>query len=345
MYRGWNRNISIMKHLLKRASEMQPSMRCEAQSVEEFEAWKKQFKSKLDELLGPFPKRVPPNARTIARAEREDDFVEKFVIDVEHDLSCPGYLLLPKDLKPGEKRPAILCPHGHGPGKVRPAGTDASPHNPTDEYARLMTRHGYITAVIDSRGFGERVLGVRGGGNESACNCLYLLCAMLGHQLITLNIHDQMQTLDYLLSLDCVDPERVGILGKSFGGTMAQYVSVCDERIQAAAIVCYLCTTLEYTFEDVNNNCGSQFVPGLYPCGDVATVAGLIAPRPTLVQSGLADGCFAIDSCVEAHEELRSIYRAAGAEDKLTIDVSAGEHAFHPATAYAFFDKWLGPAK
>ena len=202
-----------------------------------------------------------------------------------------------------------------------------------------------MTIVIDSRGFAERGTPFKTSDPETRCNYLYLLYAMLGYNLLTLNIHDQMQTLDYLLTRSEVDPERIGVLGRSYGGTQAQYVGVCDERIKAVVIACYLSKTLEYTFEDVNNNCGVQFVPGLYQYGDVATVAGLIAPRPMLVQSGFADQCFAIDTAVEAHQEVRSIYRAAGAEDRLMIDIFPGQHDLNPTTAEAFFAKWLGPVK
>jgi len=342
-YRGWDRNISIMKHLLKRAGEMTPSMRCTAKTRREFEAWKRKFKAKLvGDLLAPWPKRVPHRSRTVARIERKHHYIEKFMIDVEHDLAAPGYLLIPKGLRKGERRPAILCCHGHGPGKVNPAGIARDDGN---DYARQMAERGYVTAVIDSRGFGERSLGIQAQDSEVRCDYLYLLYGILGYHLITLNIHDQMQALDYLLSRPEVDPERAGVMGLSFGGTMAQYVAACDERIRAACIICYLCTTIEYGVEDVNNNCGSQFVPKLYRYGDVATVAGLIAPRPCLVQSGFADGCFAIDSCADAHKELRAIYKAAGAGEKLTIDVFDGEHEFHPPTAYEFFDKWIGPAR
>ena len=119
------------------------------------------------------------------------------------------------------------------------------------------------------------------------------------------------------------------------------YVGVCDERIKAIAISCYMSTNIEYTFEDFNNNCGVQIVPGLYKYGDVATVAGLLAPRPVLVQSGFADACFSIDSAVSGHEEMRSIYRAAGAEDKLTIDIFPGRHDVNPPVVREFFKRWL----
>lgn len=345
LYRGWTRNIHIQKHLLKRAAEMEPSMRCKATTVDEFNQWKAEFKAKLDELLGPVPQRVDPNPQIISRVEREHDFVEKFIIDVEHDLSAPGYICIPKDIKPGEKRPTILCPHGHGVGKGRPMGIDETPHRDRDEYGRILAEQGYVTAVIDSRGFGERQLGFPTGGGEMACNYLYLLYAMLGYELITLDVHDHMQAIDYLLTRDEVDGDRLGICGKSFGGTMSQYVGVCDERIKAACTVCYVTSTLDYTFEDINNNCGSQFVRGLFQYGDVATVAGLMAPRPLIVQSGFGDTCFEIGTCVGAHEELRSIYEAAGASDKLEIDVLDGYHEFNPKTAIEFFAKWIGPAR
>lgn len=348
MYRGWHRNISPMKQILARAEALTPSMRCTARSPAEFAEWKQALKARLDELLAPFPQRVPVNARTIARIEREHDWLEKFVIDVESDLCAPGYLMIPKDLKAGERRPALLACHGHdtgGPGgKEMIAGTDRR-YAPDDAYGERMAREGYVVAVLDNRGFGERTIPIPPGGAESRCNLLYLLYAMLGEKLITLNIHDQLQTLDYLLTRPEVEAERVGVFGKSMGGTLSQYVGVYDERVKAVCICCYLCETLEYTFEDVNNNCGSQFVPGLFPVADVATVAGLVAPRPLLVQSGIADGCFAIDSAVNAHAELRSIYSAAGCEDKLTLDVVNGGHEFNLETAREFFDRWLGPVR
>jgi hypothetical protein len=51
----------------------------------------------------------------------------------------------------------------------------------------------------------------------------------------------------------------------------------------AADIICYLATTRHYAIETANC-CGSQFVPYLYKYADVADVAGLIAPRPLLLE-------------------------------------------------------------
>lgn len=341
-YRGWNRDISIMKHVLRKASDMKPEMPCLAKNPTEFESWKRKLKTKLHGLMSPWPKRISPKARIIARAERTNDIIEKFVIHVEKDLVAPGYLMLPKGLKNNERRPAILVCHGHE-GREKICGM-SQPHDETQKdlpanYAQALAEHGYIVAVIDSRGFGER--GLPGVPQENRCNTLYLLYGILGEKLLTLNIHDHLQALDYLLSRQEVDPSRVAVLGRSFGGTLSQYLGVFDDRIKAVGIICYLCKTLEYAIEDVSNNCGSQFIPSLYKYADVATIAGLIAPRPCLVQSGIGDECFAIDSAASAHKELHDIYRRAGAKDRLSIEIFAGRHQFHAPSAFRFMDKWL----
>ena len=87
--------------------------------------------------------------------------------------------------------------------------------------------------------------------------------------------------------------------------------------------------------------CGIQHLPQMYSYGDVADIAGLIAPRPLLVESGIYDDCFPIEATLQAHEHLRRIYRAAGAEDRLHIDVFSGAHQFHGPSAREFFDRYL----
>lgn len=342
MFRGWHRDIPLFKHILRSAEEIEPSMRFKGETLEDFHAWENEFGAKFSELLGPFPPQVPLNPRVVAKVEREDHVVEKFIIDVEKHLSAPGYLLTPKNLKEGEKRPAVLVCHGHcSPnGKADVSGLGDKTRE-SDLHALMMVRQGYVTAVIDVRGFAERALPITTKDAESRCNYLFMLYAALGYNLVTLCVHDQKRAIDYLLSRPEVDGDRLGVFGRSFGGTQAMYVGVCDERIKAIAISCYMSTNLEYTFEDFNNNCGVQIVPGLYRYGDVGTVGGLLAPRPTLIQSGFADSCFSIDSATPGHEEMRTIFKAAGVENKLTIDIFPGKHDVNPPVVYEFFKRWL----
>ena len=69
--------------------------------------------------------------------------------------------------------------------------------------------------------------------------------------------------------------------------------------------------------------------------------AGLIAPRPLLLEMGIYDDCFYIHDLLEGHAGVKRIYQAAQAEDKLWADVFAGPHAFAGNKAMAFFKTYL----
>ncbi|RLE08459.1 hypothetical protein DRJ00_06240 [Candidatus Aerophobetes bacterium] len=338
---------SMEWYYLAEEKETVPSLSFKGRSKEDFERWHRELKEKLLELLGDFPKKVPLRPDKLGEEDCGDFIREKYTIATEKHMRLPLYLLKPK--VSSEKRlPAILCCHGHGPfGKDSVAGVtfgqaerkkDIREHN--YNYGEQMAKRGYITICPDFRPFGERVAYTEPYPNRDKCNVYFIKGLLLGQVLLARNIHDGMCVLDFLLTQKEVDPERIGCMGLSFGGTMTTYISALDERIKAADIICYLTTTRHYAIETANF-CGSQFVPYLYRYADVADIAGLIAPRPLLVESGVNDTCFKFDSARKAHEHLKRIYEAAGAGDKLEFDIFLGEHSFSGKKAFSFFDKYL----
>ena len=69
----------------------------------------------------------------------------------------------PIDMKRGEKRPAILCCHGHGSYVKEPVmGNDSSPalrdnmEQHRYNYGQIIAQQGFITYAIDWIGFGVR---------------------------------------------------------------------------------------------------------------------------------------------------------------------------------------------
>ena len=50
---------------------------------------------------------------------------------------------------------------------------------------------------------------------------------------------DGMRSIDYLVSRPEIDASRIGCTGNSGGGTLTSYIMALDERVQAAAPVCY----------------------------------------------------------------------------------------------------------
>ena len=177
---------------------------------------------------------------------------------------------------------------------------------------------------------------------RDGCNVAYLALGYFGYQLMQLNISDGQRCLDYLQSLPEVDERRLGCMGCSFGGTMTTYISALDQRVKAAVIVCYL-STLTDALNDRGrgNTCGSQFMFGLRKAGDIADVAGLIAPRACMVQIGSDDMCFIESDALAAFRQLENIYTASGQRERLVLDHFQGEHEIDLETGIAFLEARL----
>jgi dienelactone hydrolase len=291
---------------------------------------------------------VPPNVVVTEEVDEGNYVRQRLLYDSEPFATVPAWLLVPKDITPGERRPAILCAHGHGRGKDDVAGVlsvdDPEVARSASEriqrlnydYGRQLVTRGYVCLVPDWRAFGERAApdGWRRNYNDG-CDLLYLAYGYLGFQLLALDIWDAMRGLDVLQALPFVAGERLGAVGLSFGGTMVTYLAALDQRVRCAVISGYLSTIHDaLSHRGRANTCGSQFLPGLLTFGDIAAVAGLIAPRPCLIEIGERDETFHVDDARRAYEDLARIYAAAGARDRLDVDVHPGGHAFSGAKAF-----------
>jgi dienelactone hydrolase len=165
----------------------------------------------------------------------------------------------------------------------------------------------------------------------------------LGYHLLALQIWDGMRTVDYLQSRPEVDPDRLGVAGLSFGGTMTTYLAALEPRLKVACISGYLSTVKgdAMGMRGLGNFCGAQYMPGLLTLGDIPDVAGLIAPKPLLIEMGEQDTCFVIDDMRAAYAHLERIYAAAGASDRLDADIHPGPHAWSGRKAFDWFARWL----
>jgi hypothetical protein len=213
-----------------------------------------------------------------------------------------------------------------------------------------MAMAGFVVMAIDWRGFGERddrrkphTNDVDGQNSQKRdlCNLHYLRASILGMTVLGMDISDGMCAIDYLCQQDFVDAHRIGVMGLSFGGVMATWMSICDERVKAADVICYSDRFADFGMRDVNF-CGSQITPGLFELCDVPDLQGLIAPRPLLVEIGTFDECFKIDSAMSCWKEVEKIYEAAGTRELLELDLFEGGHRWGGNKSVAFFRKWLG---
>jgi predicted peptidase len=299
------------------------------------------------ELLGEFPQPVDPAPEVIYSIEEDGLIRERVVFDSEEHMSVPCTVLRPVDMPADRSGPAILCSHGHGPfGKEPVAGNATTPELRANiafhhyNYGEEMARRGYLTLSPDLRVFGERSDGGNPYPGRDKCNVHFIRGVVLGIYTLTLNIWDMMRCVDYLQSRPEVNPERIGMMGLSQGGTMTTFATAAEPRIRAADIICYVNPWERFGINRANF-CGSQIVPSIFKYFDTHDIAGLIAPRPLLIEMGIHDTCFPIEDALAGYEGVQRIYRAAGREDLLWADVHPGEHGFAANKAYAFFDRYL----
>ena len=346
------RNLSPQGMFETLAFRHQPECRFQGQSREDFTSWKSATLPVVLATLGDFPGRVPLNPQLLAEWEHDGLIKQKWLIDVQEYLAATLLVNIPTGLRSGERRPAILCWHGHGPyGKEAVMGNDSTPelqdnikrHN--YDYGRQMAHKGFVTFAIDWIGAGERNDNNKPNWkNQDAgrdwCNLYYLHATMLGMTSLSINVTHGNAATDFACSLPSVDPNRLGVMGLSGGGTMTLWSALCDERFKAVEIICYSDLWAHFGIRDLNY-CGTQVAPGLFKRVDLPDLQGLLAPRPLLVDIGAYDTCFKVETAMACFDRAKQIYAAAGAGDRLEIDLFPGEHGWGGRRSEAFFRRYL----
>ncbi len=329
------------------AAEWTPRLAFTGSTQGDWVNWREKALPKLHELLGEYPEPVPLDAEVEYSVEEGDLIRERVVFNSERFMSVPAIVLRPKTMKADGANPAILCSHGHGPfGKDAVAGIKSSPAHAENirqlnyNYGEQLARAGYLTISPDLRVFGERRDGSDPFPGRDPCNVNFIKGAILGLWTLTLNIWDMKRCIDYLETRPEVDPQRIGMIGLSQGGTMTTFTAAVEPRIKAADISGYINSWKGFGIARANF-CGSQIVPFIYRYFDTADIAGLIAPRPLLLEMGIYDNCFHIKDLLAGYADVQRIYKAAGAEEHLWQDVHPGPHAFAGNKAFAFFAKYL----
>jgi len=345
------RNLCPGMHFRTLAERHSPRFRFAGKDENDWRQWREQLIALAKASLGIMPPKVPLNPEIQAEWTEGGLHKQRVIFDVEDGLSAVAYVFRPSGAK--GQLPGILACHGHGPfGKEAVMGNRSSAelranidsHN--YDYGLQMAKAGYAVIAIDWRGFGQRddqakpnwLDNIRG---RDICNVHYVRATILGRTVLGMDVHDGMCALDYLCGQDFVDPQRIGVMGLSFGGTMTTWMSICDDRIKAADIICYSDRFADFAIRD-SNCCGSQVTPGLYELCDLPDLHGLIAPRPLLVEIGTYDDCFFLDSAMSCFGEVEKIYAAAGARDKLELDLFEGGHRWGANRSFDFFKKYLG---
>ncbi len=288
-----------------------------------------------DEVIGRCPAPdVPANPRIRLIYDEPKWKGYEVVLDVWKDVFAYGILLLPNDLKPGEQRPVVVCQHGL---EGRPQDTaDPKIQSVYHSYAAQLADRGFITYAPQNPYIGQ-----------DAFRVIQRKANPIKWSLFSLIIRQHERTLDWLAELPFVDENRLGFYGLSYGGKTAMRVPAVLER--------YACSICSADFNEwiVKNatfdSRYSYMFTGEYEMPEFdlgntfnyAEMAGLIAPRPFMVERGHDDGV-APDEWV-AHEfaRVRRLYVRLGIADKTEIEFFDGGHQINSDKTFQFLHRHL----
>jgi hypothetical protein len=246
-----------------------------------------------------------------------------------------GILLVPNDIKPGERRPVVVCQHGlEGRPSVVVDPTRKTP--PYNAFGAQLADRGFVVfAPQNPYIFGNRFRQLVRKANPLGLSLYSFIVAQ----------HDRI--LDWLETLPFVDGQRIAYYGLSYGGKVAMRIP---------AILTRYCLSIcsgdfnEWVWKNVNLLWpGSYMFTGEYDMFEFdlghtfnyAEMAALIAPRPFMVERGHADTVGLDEYVGFEYAKVRRLYAQLGITDRTEIEFFDGGHMIHGQGTFAFLHRHL----
>ena len=303
-----------------------------------FSAWQAAYREKLwGWLMNGRPRPVPPETVWERVEEGEAFHIERLTYRSRPDRVAKALLALPR-LPEDKRAPLVLALHGHET-TWGVAVLEAFRPGHADDFCYYLAARGF--AVLQTPTMEHALQDER--------------WTLLGEW-----------TWDALAGLDAVggrgelDMSRVGVVGLSTGGRLAQLVMALDNRVRVG-IVAGIFTTRNHIRKcfriPPHCDCGSSVYLDSYvePCD----LAALAAPRPVQIQHGRQDhvmcpgadpaklqlewntGVMPPEEFEAAVNEAQRAYRIAGTPGGFAVHFHEGGHAVDNAAATAWLSQVL----
>lgn len=262
-----------------------------------------------DEIIGVFDRELePPRPRSRLAYDEPEYRGYEITLDVFPDVMLYGILLVPKDLRPGERRPVVVCQHGlEGRAQFTVEGDYTSYRG----FASRLAKRGFVTFAPQHlyRG-GDRFRTLQRKANPLKKSLFAVMTAQ--HQ----------QLLKWLGGLEFVDGDRIGFYGVSYGGKSAMRIpalldgyclSICSSdysdwiwrtvsnRFQSGYLA-------HAEYEIFEFNLGATF--------NYSDMAALICPRPFMVEE-LNHSGLAVSMNSAEYGRARLLYENLGVTDRI----------------------------
>ena len=313
------------------------------------EAWReamRPYREKAwNELIGRFPTgQIPLNPRTRLIHDKPTWTGYEVMLDVLPGVHAWGYFLLPKGIKPGEKRPVVVTQHGVGgvPDDVVNEDPRARAYRVYQAFAVRLVERGFIVFAPHNPYRGD-----------DPSRVLQRKANPLGKTIFSIIIAQHERMLDWLSSQPAVDANRIGFYGLSYGGQTAMRVPVILERYAVS-----ICSGdfNEWTFKNVSTDLSFGYVFGAaYERPDFnmgmtygyAELAALMVPRPFMVERGHDDAVASDEWVAFEYAKVNRLYTRLKIPHLTEIEYFDGPHMIHGAGTYKFLHRhlnWPEPA-
>ncbi len=309
--------------------------------------------------LLPEPTRTPLHAVVFGKRDMGDYMVAKVVFQSMPGFYVTGNLYRPKNKS--AKHPGVLCPHGHwSNGRFHDADTagvrrqivngaerfEDGGRSPLQSRCVQLARMGCVVFHYDMLGYADsvqlsfqvthRFAKQRPDAISPTDWGLFSPQAESHLQSVMgLQAWNSIRSVDFLLSLPDVDPNRLAVTGASGGGTQTFILSALDPRI-AVSMPCVMVSTAMQGGCTCENACLLRVGTGN------VEFAALFAPKPL----GLtAANDWTKEMPTKGFPQLQALYRLVGAPDHVML--AALTHFGHNynyvsrARMYSWFNRHL----
>ena len=337
-----NNNEALYNIITDRAFEMLGQRKEKIDHLQTSDDWvnyQDELKGKYGKSLEKF-KKTPLNARITGTLKRDNFTVEKIVFESHPGFYVTSCLFLPK--KRQKPAPAVIYCSGHTELGFR-----------SETYQRViinLVQKGFIVFAVDPIGQGERLQYVdpetgksKVGGSTTEHSYAGVQTLLTGTSLSDYFIWDGVRAVDYLETRKEVDAKRIGITGRSGGGTQSAEIAAYDDRIYAAAPECYI-TSFKRLLQSIGPQDAEQNPYHFIEKGmDHPDFLHIRVPKPALIVTTTHD-FFSQQGARETYAEVKESYNALGHPENVQKVEDFGVHEStknNREDVYAFFQKQL----
>lgn len=332
--------VEFTQKLLRRGARVRDGLwsRASRKSLEDWEKTAEEYRNMVyDELIGRLPKsEMPLNPRTRKVLDEPGYIGYEVVLDVYPDVIAGGILLLPKDLKAGEKRPVIVCQHG----------LEGVPIDTISKTVDGFKYYSAFTAELANRGFITYAPQNPYRGQDRF-RTLQRKSNPMKRSLFSYIIPQHERTIEFLKTLPNTDPSRIAFYGLSYGGKTAVRVppmvkdyclSICSADFNEWVLKN---TTVYDGYSYVFTGEYEIFEWNMGHTANYAELSYLMTPRPFMVERGHDDGVAPDEWVAWEYSKVRRHYVKLGLGDKTEIEFFNGPHKINGVQTYEFLHKHL----